>query len=264
MKKIWFPLFAMLLLAGTALVLTSPVQADNSAQVYYATPTPDADGRILYVVQENDNCLGISLLTGVDINTLRTQNNLDEACSLMVGQKLLLGTVQEPTATEGPAPTETPVLPTPTAFNGSGQVCIYLFNDINGNAVPDGGETQLGGGAVSLSDNAGKVSLTGDTQEGAAPLCYSEIPEGDYNISVAPPEGFNSTTAMNFPLVVKAGDSHSINFGAQVGSQGPVDDPGAGQTTSTSPLLAILGGMLLLGGVGLGIYVWRMKGSFSG
>jgi len=133
-----------LLILGMMVVWTGPVQADTKQpQAYYQTPTPDATGRILYHVKQNDTCTSIFLLTGVDVNTLRQLNKLDENCTLTEGQDLLLGIFQHPTLAPSATPTAGPALPTPTAYNGNGQICIYLFFDTNGNAMPEDNEPPL-------------------------------------------------------------------------------------------------------------------------
>ena len=155
-------LISVLVLAGA---LISPATASPPAQVYYQTPTAGADGRIIYIVKGGDTCLSISLLTGVDINQLRRINNLDEECALREGQQLLLGIYQTSTPTPGPTPTEMPVVPTPTPFPGTGTICVYLFNDVNGNALAEETELPIAGGAISVTDKAGTVSLAGTTND---------------------------------------------------------------------------------------------------
>ncbi len=255
MKKIILPLGLMLILAAFVAMLVSPVAASPQSQVFYQTPTPDAEGRIYYVVKSGESCTSISLLTNVEINTIRQQNNLDENCTLQVGQKLLLSVVELPTVTSGPAPTATAILPTPTPFFGNGRICIFLFNDLDGNGIPSANEAQVANGAVSITDRTGATSLTGMTASGVDPLCFEEIPEGEYNVSVAPPESYNATTSMNYPLSIHPGDSSTLNFGAQLSSNAPEQAP----VEATSPMLGLVGGFLVLGGAGLGLYVWRMK-----
>lgn len=244
------------------LVLAAPVSASPPQQVYYQTPTAGADGQILYVVKAGDSCLSISLLTGVDIVELRKINNLDEECFLAEGRKLLLGIVQEATVTPGPSPTPTAAAPTPTPFNGNGQICVLLFDDVNGNALAEANEKPIKGGAISVSDREGKISQTQDTtgevnaDGDPVPLCFEDLPEGEYTISAAPPEGYNPTTVMNYTLKLNAGDQSTIDFGAQLNSQAQPVSPAEG---GRSPLLGILGGLLVLGGAGLGIYFALLK-----
>lgn len=262
--KLWlvFIPIVVIVLAG---VLISPASASPPAQVYYQTPTAGADGRIIYIVKGGDTCLSISLLTGVDINELRRINNLDEECALREGQQLLLGIYQTPTPMPGPTPTETPAIPTPTPFPGTGTICVYLFDDVNGNALAEGTEPPIAGGAISVTDKTGTVSLTGTTSDQFDPetdepprVCFDNLPEGDYTVSIAVPQGYNPTTQTNYPLKLRAGDISVLDFGAQLSSQGLPQEP---QETRRSPLLAILGGLMVLGGAGLGIYFSLLRRS---
>lgn len=253
-KKILFP-FSLILLSLLLVLTAMPVSAEPAAQAFYQTPTPNADNRVIYVVQAGDNCLRIQLLTGVELDQLRQLNDLDEACSLSEGQELVLAIIEPPAVTE-PTATPGPALPTPTPFAGTGEICVYLFADVNGNAMVDSGEGPIAGGAISISDRTGQTSLTGLSNNSGSPLCFSDIPEGEYNISVAAPDGFNPTTAMNYALVLKAGDYSVLDFGAQISSAAmplPVGEGGR------SPFLAILGSLLILGGIGLGVYFGLMQ-----
>jgi hypothetical protein len=136
-----------------------------------------------------------------------------------------------------------------------------LYNDVNGNAVHEDVEPVMAGGAVSVSDRAGSVSQTGSTLDSVdTPLCL-DIPEGEYNISMAIPGGFNGTTLLNQVLKVQAGETAVLEFGAQVSSRI------AGETVEqpTPPVennlpLAILGGVLLVLGIGLGVYILFNRG----
>lgn len=211
------------------------------------TPTPDPEGNIYYIIKENDSCMTISLTMGIDLQTLRQLNNLDEQCTLIVGTRLLLGRYETPTPTPGPSPTPTPITPTPTPYNGYGQVCIYLFEDENGDGIVGEFEYGVTGGAVSITKRIGTDNFTGLTA-GNDLLCFHEVPEGDYNISVAPPTDYNPTTNMNYALTVKAGDNTQINFGAQKSSVLENQETEV-VTEDKSSLLAFIGGGMILGGL---------------
>jgi hypothetical protein len=252
MKKI--TLTGLALAAFVFFICIFPVRAENyPPQVMYTTPTPNAEGRIIYVVKPSDTCIRISLLTGIQLDELRRLNNLKEDCTLQEGQQLLLGLAQK----TSPQATATPAnqVPTPTLPPSSGDICVLLFTDTNGNSIPDGGETPLAGGAISVTDRDGKVSLT-DKTNATEPVCFSTLTEGEYNISVAVPEGYNATTLLNYPLKLKGGDKSILDFGAQPGSKAVQPAPGEG---GRSPILGIVGAVLVLGGAGLGIYVARFS-----
>jgi hypothetical protein len=104
---------------------------------------------------------------------------------------------------------------------------------------------------VLLTDKKTGTPKTQTTSATEATVCFKDLPEGDYNISVAPPQGYNPTTAMNYPLHLQAGDISYVDFGAQLSSAAVTPPPSQG---GRSPLLGILGGVLVLAGIGLAIY----------
>jgi len=203
-------------LAGLDFNSVTTVNAAPGAQLPIYTPTPGADGRIIYIVQANDTLMSISLLTGVPVNELKGLNNL-LTDTIFEGQELLLGLAgpEEVTPTFGPTPTPTTILPTPTQKPGKGNLCILLFNDLNGDSIRQEDEPSIPGGAISFGNRDSTISETVDTVSGLDPQCFEEIPEGDYSITVAVPDGYNPTTITSFELKLNAGDETYLNFGAQ-------------------------------------------------
>ena len=90
-------------------VLLSVMLCSAASGQAILTPTPDPDGNIFYIIKANDSCMSISLTMGIDLQTLRQLNNLDEECTLIAGTRLLLGRYETPTPTPGPSPTPTPI-----------------------------------------------------------------------------------------------------------------------------------------------------------
>jgi hypothetical protein len=245
-------LLILTMAASSLYFISTTAYASNiHPQASYQTPTPDADGRIVYIVKAGDTCLSISLLTRASLDSIRALNNLDANCAIFSGQQLLLAVVTATPITPTSETITTPSGPTQTPFRGNGQICVVLFDDADGNGIKSDAEGFIPEGNISISDRVGAVSLTGKTPAGPDPVCFIDIPEGDYNISVAVPETFNPTTSLNYPLSLKAGDVATIDFGAQSTESSSQNGP------STSPLLGIIGVVLLLTGIGLGIYVWR-------
>jgi hypothetical protein len=85
-------------------------------------------------------------------------------------------------------------------------------------------------------------------------MCFANVPPGKYNVSVAAPDGYNPTMSLTSSLDVNPGDSVSINFGAQLKATASASPVSKGP----SPLLGVIGAALLLGGIGMGAYTWRM------
>lgn len=257
-------LILLTMIALLMLGLWLPAAAAPNFQQQIPTPTAGPDGRIIYIVKPGDNCFVVAALHNITIDQLRQFNSrLDENCTITEGQQLLVGLVSlEGTPTAGPSPTPAPPSATPTPFTGTTELCVLLFEDQNGNSLKEETEPAIAGGAVSVTEVNGEYSAARDTVVPADPeayqgICFSNVPEGSYNITVGIPDNFNATTDLNYSLKVNAGDFVSVPFGAQ--SRDVVADPGSvgRDPGGTSPWLGVLGAAFLLGGAGLGYFAWR-------
>ena len=253
----------MLVALSLVWAAVSPVYASNYAFQTEPTPTPGADGRILYTVVAGDSQFGIAEKFGIDINTLRLLNNWTADTPVIEGQVILLGVAgQEATAT--PAPTSEVVATVTEQAPGSGMICVLLFDDVNGDALRQETEFGIAGGAASVSERTGLASRTGTTlaeldADGAPiPVCFEELPLGEYTVSVAAPQGYNATTAQSATIQLSPGDATTLNFGAQAGSSSSLDSLSP-EEGGRSPLMGLLGIVLLLSGAGLGFYTWQMS-----
>lgn len=253
----------VLILGGMALPSRSAVAAPDLQGFVTATPGPD--GRILYTVVSGDNCFSIAAAHGITVDQLRQFNTrLDENCTITPGQQLVVGLAAPLAApTIPPTPTSTPSATFPTPFEGTTEVCILLFNDINGDALRQTNELGIDGGAVSLTNLNGSYSQAQTTTSAIdpdllepVPSCFTDVPPGRYNISMAVPDGYNPTMSITYTLDVKAGDRASVDFGAQAKTV-TLQDPAAEESGGRSSALGILGLILLLGGLGLGYFAYR-------
>ncbi len=267
--KARFPLFLCLIvlflfLLGLTLPFHGLSEAHAAPQAQFLTATPGPDGRILYTIIEGDSCLQVALLHGITVQQLRQFNTrLDENCTLAIGQQVVVGlaAAEEPTA--GPAPTLPPPTVTATPVSGTTEVCVLLFDDVNGDAMRQETEFGIDGGAVSLTNLNGSYSETLETSSAVDPdllepirACFIDVPSGEYNVSMAVPDAYNPTMLVSYTLTVKAGDRASVDFGAQSKTitVSETTDP---QEGSRSSILGIFGFLLLLGGAGLGYYAYR-------
>jgi hypothetical protein len=271
-------LLILLIVAQSYHTLAAPL----TQLTVFPTPTPGPDGKIIYIVQPNDTCWRISAITGVKMETIRELNNLDVNCTIMPGDKLLIGYAgpSGPTAVPGTLPTQATLTPSPTSPPGWGILCVLLYNDLNGDSMREETEPSIPGGEISVSNRLGSVSLTAETPSGGADTtivnptpqergytCFDQVLQGEYLISVAAPEGYNRTTELNKTLRLEAGQTTEIAFGAQANSELEAQTAIIPESPRKSPVMGIIGGALLAAGIGLGIYATllrRASGTKSG
>ena len=210
----------------------------------------------------------IAAITGITLDQLRQLNKLSEDATLRPGETLLIGLAGPALVTEtpGPSPTPEPALPTETPESGTANLYVILYNDRNGDALRQADEPVIPGGAISLSNKVGTFTRTADTRlavDTACPVeleldpgydCFIELPEGDYNLTVAIPEGFNPTTELSRAFKLRGGDETYVSFGAQPNSEKIQETAIIPESPRRSPVLAILGGLVLVVGLGLGVY----------
>ena len=97
-------------------IVTGPV-AQATEEVFYGviTVTPDASGIIVHTVQYGETLYTIAQAYGVTITQILTNSGLSlETTSLFAGDKLIIQTATEPSATPTITPTEDLGTPTPT------------------------------------------------------------------------------------------------------------------------------------------------------
>lgn len=262
-------LIAGMVLFGVGLILMPGiVNASVLDQAVYQTPTPNEVGQIIYTVQEGDTCTRIFLLTGVSIEQIVALNDLSEDCEIFPSQQLILGQVdpvadipEDPQVDPDDDPDSEPPVEEPE-LEGEGEICVVLYEDLDGNQMRSQNELFLAGGVVSVNNRVGTYSETKETIGGnpalVDPVCFENVPEGEYNISMGIPEGYNATTSVNYALTVSAGDTIVIDFGAQPGAQmnnNAVGVVGGGR----SPLLLAIGLFLLAGGAVLAFFFVRSQ-----
>lgn len=249
---------------------SAAVRAENNPKpalqpTPFLTPTPRQDGKIIYLVQEDDTFWRIAAIAGISVDELYAMNGIQPGDLLPVGMELELGVGGPAIATAAPfnaQATQTQDLLTPTPVVGTAEICIMLFMDENGNGRLEEGELPLAGGQISVVDVNGVVAgevTTEDLSEEEDPVghCFPELNNGDYNVSAAVPPEYNPTTGLNVPVSLNPGDIKYLQFGAQPNSSigGSLDTDNGGRST----VLGLLGVLLLLFAGALGYYASRIS-----
>ncbi len=229
----------------------APSEAPAAQPTAFQTPTPGADGRIVYFVQEGDTLWRISAVSGVPLDQLERLNNISRDAPLSVGRELVLGFGDAATPLPTLAFAATPS-PTPFTVTGTGDICVEFFDDINGDASRQEIEGLVAGGQVVVAQADGAQVGSYTTDAASEPYCFTQLASGDYNIAAAAPEGYNPTSSMNTPLRLEPGAKAYVAFAVQVSQQ---QSDTAGSTRSSS--LGIVGLLLLAAAGGLAYYLSR-------
>jgi len=273
-RRILVVIFVLVLILGISTQSTRTMASPLAQLTVFPTPTPGPDGKIIYIVQQSDTLWRISAITNVSIDTIRELNNLGVNDTIIPGDRLLLGYAGPSSGapTAGPLPTQAAVTPSPTAPPGWGILCVLLYNDINGDSMRQEIEASIPGGEISVSNRLGTISLTAETPSGGIATtivdptpqesgytCFDQLLQGEYLISVAAPEGYNRTTVLNKTLRLEAGQTTQLAFGAQANSELQAETALIPDSPSKSPLMGIIGGVLLAAGIGLGIYATLLR-----
>jgi len=250
-----------LTLAGMTWFSLNVKAAPDEPQSAYPSPTPGPDGRIIYIVQAGNTCEQIHILYNVSLEYLTTTNLLDENCTLYEGQNLMIGIGGPSVASPTPGPSLTPTIAQPTVTPIAGGVataCVLIYGDVNGDGLRQTTEIAIAGAAISLTSLDGVYSQTLTTEINPDPeayqgMCFTNVPMGQYNVSAAAPDGYNPTRNLTSSLEVVAGDTVYIDYGAQSSTLAQSGNQG----NRTSPLLGVVGVIILLVGFGMGVYAWR-------
>jgi hypothetical protein len=273
-RRVLLLTFFLVLILGISIQSTRTLASPLAQLTVIPTPTPGPDGRIIYIAKEGDNVWYISAISGISTDKFRELNPFIINDIIVPGQSYLLGfagpSAGAPTA--GPVPTQAAVTPSPTSSPGWGILCVLLYNDINGDSMRQETEPSIPGGEISVSNRQGTVSLTAETPSGGASAtivdptpqesgytCFDQLLQGEYLISVAAPEGYNRTTVLNKTLRLEAGQTTQLAFGAQANSELSAETALIPESPRKSPILGILGGILLAAGIGLGIYATLLR-----
>ncbi len=210
---------------------TAPAASSSSPFSVPPTSTPDAEGVIYSVVQAGDSIWSIAAKAGITLDEILEYNNLEADDFVSVGDLLIVGygdppsaeepepetaeeeeTEPEPTATPEPVSAETEET-TESEEEPTASVCLSAYHDENQNGARDEGEPLRSAVAFTISD-VEKVVSNYVTDGASEPFCIEGLAPGNYRITRSVANGEVATTSNDQSLSLEAGEALTFEFGS--------------------------------------------------
>lgn len=190
--------------------------APARAQTEPATPTPNAAGEIVVIVQPNDSLWNIAARAGISLEELLDLNGLSENDFIQPGDRLIVGYGPPPvTPTRQLPPTATLPPPTsrPTQAPPRTAICLTAYDDRDQDGVFDAEEPLREAVAFTVYDETAVVAnyiTTGQSE----PHCIEGLDGGAYHVtrSINPNEAL--TNDGEWAIRLSPGDVAHLEFGS--------------------------------------------------
>ena len=194
------------------------------------TATPDNEGIIYVEVFANDTLTSVAVRGGISVAQLLELNGLEQNAFIFPGQQLIVGFI-EPTPTETPiplTPTPTSTRPPPTPTHTAvppprTALCLFAFDDINGNRTHDPNETLKATVAFTIfNDN---VVVGNIITDGQTPTHCLDLEPGTYQVTRSSRPDETLTSEGNGIVVLGRGDVVELAFGSITATPQPGVQP---------------------------------------
>lgn len=253
MREIKRPLWLVMAWIMLALVAAVPPHQDQTstpgavtevatiapfAPAAWVSPTPDATGAIIVIVQPGESLWVIAARAGLSLPDLLTLNNLTEQSIINPGDTLIIAyvTPEAIVVPEEITPTATPPPPTarPTEARPEAAVCLTAFDDLNRNGLHDTVEPLRAGVAFTVY-NSEAVVANYITDGRSEPKCLRGLAPGEYRVTRSIVPGETLTTDGDWSLTLTAGGDLYQAFGSATGEAAVAEATAASLTTTPSP-----------------------------
>jgi LysM repeat protein len=189
----------------------------------WLSPTPDANGAIIVIVQPGESLWVIAARAGLTLPELLALNNLPESAIINPGDALVVGYVTPVAPSpEAGSPTAPPPPPTnrPTATPATATICLSAFDDLNRDGVFDPDEPLRAGVAFTIYNTTAVVAnyITDGRSE---PKCLDGLAPGEYRVARSIAPGETLTTAGDWSLSLAGGGELRQAFGSFIDANAP-------------------------------------------
>ncbi len=218
------------------------------------TPTPRPDGAVVHVVQLGDTLYGIAYEYNVSPDQIIRLNNITDPGMLSVGQELVIALpTNPPTPTMTPALTPAPTTPAalaPTVAPAGAGLCVLVYQDRNGDTFRQADtEELLPGAVVSVLGAAGAAALSYTTDGLKEPYCFTDLPAGQYRVSIQSPAGYQASGPSDLAVIVSAAGAPQVELGVKRSEVISVTTPQPGATQPSAEKTPVGGDKVSTGGL---------------
>ena len=216
-------------------------------------PAASDGGRISHIVKPGDTLFAVALQYGVPVDQIMALNGLKPDSRIEIGRELIIALPAPKPQTPADQAAGNPFVSTGSAGSGRGTVCVRAFVDSDSNGLPLAGELPLatGGLHVSVMNAQNEIVADRTLDATAGETCFADLPAMTYRVLADPPTGYQATQQRRWSISLPSDAIVAVPFGVQI-------DPAA-QNRFPIDVAAILVGLIVMGGVLIGVVVWRRR-----
>jgi LysM repeat protein len=195
----------------------------------------------------------VALQYGVPVDQIMALNGLKPDSRIEIGRELIIALPAPKPQTPADQAAGNPFVSTGSAGSGRGTVCVRAFVDSDSNGLPLAGELPLAAGGLHVSVMNAQNEIVADRTLDAAAgeTCFADLPAMTYRVLADPPTGYQATQQRRWSISLPSDAVVAVPFGVQI-------DPAA-QNRFPIDVAAILVGLIVIGGVLIGVVVWRRR-----
>ncbi len=221
-------------------------------------PSASNGGRISHIVKPGDTLFAVALQYGVPVDQIMALNGLKPDSRIEIGRELIIALPAPKPQTPADQAAGNPFVSTGSAGSGRGTVCVRAFVDSDSNGLPLAGEMPLatGGLHVSVMNAQNEIVADRTLDAAAGETCFADLPAMTYRVLADPPTGYQATQQRRWSISLPSDAIVAVPFGVQIDltaqNRFPID------------VAAILVGLIVMGGVLIGVVVWRAAAVMPG
>lgn len=212
------------LLLSVVLLIVRPAVA--LAQDQLPSPTPDAEGRVIVVVQANDSLWAIAARAGLTIEELLVLNELTENSVIQPGDQLIIAMGTPPATPTSDIPT--PTLPPPTATSTpvpvQTAICLLAFDDADRDGVRNSSEVARPGVAFTIFNDE-EVIANHISDASNDFFCLRELEAGEYHITRSVAHDEVLSTRGDWAISLGRDHVVELEFGSFINTEATVTPP---------------------------------------